>query len=48
MNADGALLTFDNGEQLQTSLLVLADGARSALAQQLGIQHVVLMAPMRW
>ena len=26
MNADGALLTFDNGEQLQTSLLVLADG----------------------
>lgn len=39
MNADGALLTFDNGEQLQTSLLVLADGARSALAQQLGIQH---------
>src|SRR5690606_1007075 len=39
MNADGALLTFDSGEQLQTSLLVLADGARSTLAQQLGIQH---------
>ncbi len=39
MNADGALLTFDSGEQLQASLLVLADGARSTLAQQLGIQH---------
>ena len=39
MNADGALLTFSDGQQLQTALLILADGARSELAQQLGIQH---------
>lgn len=39
MNADGALLTFSDGQQLQTSLLILADGARSELAHQLGIQH---------
>lgn len=39
MNAEGALLTFSDGQQLQTALLILADGARSELAQQLGIQH---------
>lgn len=39
MNVEGALLTFADGQQLQTKLLVLADGARSNLAQQLGIQH---------
>lgn len=39
MNAAGALLTFADGEQLQCKLLVLADGARSGLAAQLGIQH---------
>src|SRR5690606_41802704 len=31
--------TFSDGQQLQTALLILADGARSELAQQLGIQH---------
>ena len=39
MNAGGARLTFADGSQLQTSLLVMADGARSPLAAQLGIQH---------
>lgn len=39
MNTEGALLTLDNGECLQTKLLVLADGARSGLAAQLGIRH---------
>lgn len=39
MNESGALLTFDNGKRLQTKLLVLADGARSGLAAQLGIRH---------
>lgn len=39
MNAEGALLTLNNGERLQTKLLVLADGARSGLAEQLGIRH---------
>lgn len=39
MNAAGALLTLDGGEQLQCKLLVLADGARSGIAAQLGIQH---------
>jgi len=39
MNAEGALLTLSNGERLQTKLLVLADGARSGLAEQLGIRH---------
>ena len=39
MNAEGALLTFTDGATLQTKLLVLADGARSGLAGQLGIRH---------
>lgn len=39
MNAEGALLTFDDGQRLQAKLLVLADGARSGLAAQLGIKH---------
>jgi len=39
MNAEGALLSLNNGERLQTKLLVLADGARSGLAEQLGIRH---------
>ncbi|MAS25482.1 MAG: 2-octaprenyl-6-methoxyphenyl hydroxylase [Oceanospirillaceae bacterium] len=39
MNAAGALLTFADGTQLQTSLLVMADGARSPLASSLGIRH---------
>lgn len=39
MNAAGARLTFDDGSQLQTALLVMADGARSPLAARLGIQH---------
>ena len=39
MNAGGALLSFDDGGQLQTSLLVMADGARSPLAARLGIRH---------
>lgn len=39
MNAEGALLNLNNGERLQTKLLVLADGARSGLAEQLGIRH---------
>lgn len=39
MNEAGALLTFDDGQLLQTQLLVLADGARSGLAEQLGIRH---------
>ncbi|MCA6063859.1 2-octaprenyl-6-methoxyphenyl hydroxylase [Thalassolituus marinus] len=39
MNEQGALLTFADGQQLQASLLVMADGARSPLAAQLGIQH---------
>jgi len=39
MNAAGALLSFDDGSQLQTSLLVMADGARSPLATKLGIRH---------
>ncbi|WP_430460601.1 2-octaprenyl-6-methoxyphenyl hydroxylase [Thalassolituus sp. LLYu03] len=39
MNVAGALLTFTDGSQLQTGLLIMADGARSALAAQLGIQH---------
>lgn len=39
MNAEGALLSLSNGERLQTKLLVLADGARSGLAEQLGIRH---------
>lgn len=39
MNEQGALLTFTDGQQLQASLLVMADGARSPLAAQLGIQH---------
>lgn len=39
MNVEGALLSLNNGERLQTKLLVLADGARSGLAEQLGIRH---------
>ena len=39
MTADGASLTLDNGEQLDTRLLVLADGARSGIAARLGIRH---------
>lgn len=39
MNSKGALLTLDDGSQLQAKLLVLADGARSNLAGQLGIGH---------
>lgn len=39
MNAEGALLTLDGGEQLQCKLLVMADGARSGLAAKLGIRH---------
>ena len=39
MNADGAQLTLDDGRILQTQLLVMADGGRSPLASQLGIQH---------
>src|SRR5690554_2829732 len=39
MNAEGALLSLNNGERLQTKLLPLADGARSGLAEQLGIRH---------
>ena len=39
MNADGAALTFADGRKLQTQLLVMADGGRSPLASQLGIQH---------
>lgn len=39
MNAEGAELTFADGRKLQTQLLVMADGGRSPLASQLGIQH---------
>ena len=39
MNEAGAMLTLDNGQVLQTKLLILADGARSNLATQLGIRH---------
>ncbi|WP_420588986.1 2-octaprenyl-6-methoxyphenyl hydroxylase [Bacterioplanoides sp.] len=39
MNAEGAALTFVDGRKLQTQLLVMADGGRSPLASQLGIQH---------
>lgn len=39
MNEGGALLTFADGSRLQTGLLIMADGARSPLASQLGIQH---------
>ncbi|ASP37759.1 2-octaprenyl-6-methoxyphenyl hydroxylase [Bacterioplanes sanyensis] len=37
MNAAGALLQLDDEQTLQTRLLVVADGGRSALASQLGI-----------
>ena len=39
MNAAGAELTFTDGRKLQTQLLVMADGGRSPLASQLGIQQ---------
>ena len=39
MTAAGASLQLDNGERLDTRLLVLADGARSGLAARLGIRH---------
>ena len=39
MNAEGAELTFGDGQKLQTQLLIMADGGRSPLASQLGIQH---------
>ena len=37
MNTAGALLTLSDGRQLQTGLLVMADGGRSPLMSQLGI-----------
>lgn len=39
MTADGAELTLADGTRLTTRLLVMADGARSGLAAQLGIHH---------
>ena len=39
MNAGGAELTLDDGRILQTSLLIMADGGRSPLPAQLGIQQ---------
>lgn len=39
MNPEGATLSLASRERLTTSLLVIADGARSGLAAQLGIQH---------
>ncbi len=39
MNQEGALLQLDSGETLQTRLLVMADGGRSPLAAQLGIEQ---------
>lgn len=39
MNSEGVRVTLADGQILQASLLVLADGARSELAQQLGIGH---------
>ena len=39
MNGLGCLLSLDNGQLLQTKLLVLADGGRSPLLQQLGIHQ---------
>jgi 2-polyprenyl-6-methoxyphenol 4-hydroxylase len=39
MNANGAELSFADGHTLQTQLLIMADGGRSLLASQLGIQH---------
>jgi len=38
MNADGALLQLSDGRKLQTRLLIMADGGRSPLMTQLGIQ----------
>lgn len=39
MNSAGALLRLNDGSELQAKLLVLADGARSHLAESLGIVH---------
>lgn len=39
MQGEGAQLSMSDGRQLTTRLLVMADGARSGLAAQLGIQH---------
>lgn len=39
MNKAGALLHLDEGTVLQARLLILADGARSHLAESLGILH---------
>ncbi|MDO6680790.1 2-octaprenyl-6-methoxyphenyl hydroxylase [Oceanobacter sp. 5_MG-2023] len=39
MTATGSQLTLADGKTLTTALLVMADGGRSGLAQQLGIRH---------
>lgn len=39
MNEQGAVLRLSDGRTVQTTLLVMADGGRSPLAQQLGITH---------
>jgi len=40
MVEQGALLTLSDGRQLSAELLVMADGARSGLAKQIGIEHI--------
>lgn len=39
MNPEGCLLSFKDGRQLQTRLLIIADGGRSPLLSQLGIEQ---------
>lgn len=39
MNEQGACLQLDTGDSVQADLLVMADGGRSSLAQQLGITY---------
>lgn len=39
MIADGAALTLADGRRVETRLLIMADGGRSDLPRQLGIQH---------